>query len=87
MRFAVAARAAARIFAQTRDEETRRLCIDCLYRINNEAAKSALLKIYRSPELEPDLRQMTARYLRDALRQEQRIAPGDAKAIISVVGQ
>jgi hypothetical protein len=82
-----AARAAAKIFAQTADAETRRLCLDCLYRINNEAAKSALLSIYRSPELEPDLRQMTAQYLRDALRQDQRIAPQDAKAIISVVGQ
>jgi hypothetical protein len=82
-----AARTAAKIFAQTRDAETRRLCIDCLYRINNEAAKSALLKIYKQPELEQDLRQLTAQYLRDALREDQRIAPEDAKAIIAVVGQ
>jgi hypothetical protein len=82
-----AARAAAKIFAQTKDSETRRLCIDCLYRINNEAAKSALLRIYKQPELEQDLRQLTAQYLRDALREDQRIAPDDAKAIISVVGQ
>jgi hypothetical protein len=82
-----AARAAAKIFAQTEDAETRRLCLDCLYRINNEAAKSALLSIYRSPGLAEDLRQTTAQYLRDALRQDQRIAPEDAKAIISVVGQ
>jgi hypothetical protein len=84
---AAAARAAAKIFAQTEDAETRRLCLDCLYRINDEAAKSALLEIYRSPALDPDLRQTTAQYLRDALRQDQRIAPADAKAITSVVGQ
>jgi hypothetical protein len=82
-----AARAAAKIFAQTKDDETRRLCIDCLYRINNEAAKSALLRIYRSPDLDPELRRMTAECLRNALREDQRIAPGDAKAIVSVVGR
>lgn len=84
---ASAARAAAKIFAQTEDAETRRLCLDCLYRINDEAAKSALLSIYRSPALDPELRETTAQYLRDALRQDQRIAPADAKTIISVVGQ
>ncbi|MBC7930984.1 MAG: hypothetical protein H7Z38_10525 [Rubrivivax sp.] len=82
-----AARTAAKIFAQTKDPETRRLCIDCLYRINNETAKSALLRIYKQPELEQDLRQLTAQLLRDALREDKRIAPEDAKAIISVVGQ
>ncbi|MDT5261936.1 MAG: hypothetical protein QOC61_940, partial [Acidobacteriota bacterium] len=82
-----AARAAAKIFAQTQDGETRRLCLDCLYRINNEAAKSALLRIYQSPELDPDLRRLTAEYLRNALREDQRIAPEDARAIIATVGQ
>jgi hypothetical protein len=82
-----AARAAAKIFEQTNDEETRRLCLDCLYRINNEAAKSALLRIYRLPELDPELRRMTAEYLRNALREEQRIAPEDARAILAAVGQ
>jgi hypothetical protein len=82
-----AARAAAKIFEQTNDEETRRLCLDCLYRINNEAAKSALLRIYRSPELDPELRRLTAEYLRNALREEQRIAPEDARAILAAIGQ
>ncbi len=80
------ARAAAKIFAQTEDEETRRLCLDSLYRIDNEAAKSALLHIYNSPGLAPELRLLTAEYLRSALREEQRIAPDDAKAI-SALGQ
>ncbi|HYY98072.1 MAG TPA: hypothetical protein VE642_05740, partial [Pyrinomonadaceae bacterium] len=84
---AAAARAAAKIFAQTRDGETRRLCVECLYRIDNEAAKSALLAIYRSPELDEGLRQTAADYLRSALREERRITPGDAKAIIATFGQ
>jgi hypothetical protein len=82
-----AARAAAKIFAQTADAETRRLCLDCLYRINNEVAKGALLRLYQSPGLDPELRTLTAQYLRNALREEQRIAPDDAKAIHAVVGQ
>jgi hypothetical protein len=82
-----AARAAARIFEQTDDAETRRLCLDCLYRIDNEAAKSALLRIYRTPELDPELRGLTAEYLRNALREDQRIAPEDARAILAAVGK
>ena len=81
-----AARAAARIFAQTADAETRRLCLDCLYRIDNEAAKTALLRVYQSPGVEPELRLLTAEYLRNALREEQRIAPEDARAIIAAIG-
>jgi hypothetical protein len=82
-----AARAASKIFAQTDDGETRRLSLECLYRINNEAAKTALLRIYQSPGVEPELRQLTAEYLRNALREEQRIAPEDARAIIAAIGQ
>jgi hypothetical protein len=81
------ARAAEKIFAQTEDAETRRLCLASLYRINNEAAKSALLRIYQTPELDPALRALTADYLRTALREEQRIAPGDAKAILATFGR
>lgn len=81
------ARAAAKIFAQTDDAETRRLSLECLYRINNEAAKTALLRIYQTPGVESELRQLTAEYLRNALREEQRIAPEDARAIIAAIGQ
>jgi hypothetical protein len=82
-----AATAAARIFAQTEDEETRLLSLNCLYRINNETAKNELLRIYRNPQVEARWRDMTADYLRKAVREEQRIAPSDAKAILSMVGQ
>ncbi|HEY0079761.1 MAG TPA: hypothetical protein VGB73_14195 [Pyrinomonadaceae bacterium] len=81
------ARATSRIFARTEDEETRRLCIHSLYRINNETAKAELLRIYRIPDLDPRLRMLSAELLRTAVREEQRIAPADAKAINSAVGQ
>jgi hypothetical protein len=81
------ARAAARIFTRTEDEPTRRLCLQSLYRINSETAKNELLRIYQSPELPQPLRLLSADYLRRALQEEQRIAPSDARVIVSVIGQ
>ena len=81
------ARAAARIFERTNDVETRRLCLNCLYRIDSETAKRELLRIYRTPGLDAALRTLSGEYLLSALREEQRIAPGDAKAIMASVGQ
>jgi hypothetical protein len=82
-----AASAAARIFARTQDEETIRLSLSCLYRINNETAKAELLRIYQDAKLDARWRAQSAEYLRQAVKQEQRIAPADAKAILSVIGQ
>ncbi|HEX8920821.1 MAG TPA: hypothetical protein VF766_05055 [Pyrinomonadaceae bacterium] len=81
------ATASARIFARTADEETRSLCLNGLYRINNETAKKELLRIYRDQKLEARWRTQSAEYLRLALKEEQRIAPADAKAILSVVNE
>lgn len=79
--------AVALIFARTQDEETRRLCLNSLYRINNEMAKKELLRIYQNPELDPSLRTLSAELLRAAIREDKHIAPSDAKAIVSVIGQ
>jgi hypothetical protein len=81
------AQAAARVFAQTKDEEARDLALRCLYRINNETAKSELLRIYKNSQTEARWREQSAEYLRLAVREEQRIAPQDAKAIMSVTSQ
>lgn len=81
------ARAVARIFFHTEDEETKRLSLNCLYRINNATAKNELLRIYKSPDVAQDFRQLSADYLRRAMREEQRINPADAKAVVSVIGQ
>jgi hypothetical protein len=81
------ARAASRIFERTNDEETRKLCLYSLYRINNETAKKELLRIYQLPQLDASFRHLSAEFLRKAVQEEQRIAPSDAKAIASVIGQ
>lgn len=81
------ASAAARIFTRTEDEEARNLCLNGLYRINNETAKKELLRIYRDQKLEARWRTQSADYLRLAIKEEQRIAPADAKAILSMVNE
>ena len=81
------ASAAARIFSRTEDAETRELCLTSLYRINNETAKNELLRIYSNQSLDARWREMTAEYLRKAVHEEQRIAPSDARTIVSVIGQ
>jgi hypothetical protein len=81
------ASAAALIFNRTADAETRSLCLNSLYRINNETAKKELLRIYSDQKLEARWRDQSAAYLRLAVKEEQRIAPSDAKAILSVVNE
>ncbi|HEU4389985.1 MAG TPA: hypothetical protein VFV34_19445 [Blastocatellia bacterium] len=78
------ARLAAQIFARTVDEETRRLCLVSLYRIDRETAKSALLRLYQDDSLDVRWRVECAEYLRSALREQQRIAPSDAKEIARI---
>jgi hypothetical protein len=81
------AEATARIFARTKDAELRRLCINGLYRINNETAKKELLHLYQDQRVEAEWRALSAEYLRLAVHEEQRIAPADAKIILTVVEQ
>ena len=76
--------AVARIFAATQDEETQRLCLGSLYRINNEAAKDALARIYRDEVQEERWRTLSAAYLRRAAGEQQRIAPATAKIIATI---
>lgn len=77
----------ARIFGRTNDEEARAICLNGLYRINNETAKKELLGIYNDQQVETRWRNVSAEYLRMAVRENQTIAPADAKTILSVVGQ
>ena len=84
---AKAANVLARVFANTEDVETRKLCLNGLYEINNETSKSELLRIYRNPQVDETWRTMSADYLRLAVRENKRVAPTDAKAISSMVGQ
>jgi len=61
---ATAATATAKIFARTKDDETRRACLDSLSRIGNPKAKNELLRISQNPALDQTLRDIAADYLR-----------------------
>ena len=63
--------AASRIFARTKDDETRRACLDSLSRITNPKAKAELLRISRNEDLEQTWRDIAEIYL---LRVHQPIA-------------
>ncbi len=78
--------AVARIFSHTSDETLRGLCLDCLYRINSEAAKNSLVRVYRDDKVEQRWREKSAQYLRAAARSQQRISPADARVIASIGG-
>jgi hypothetical protein len=78
------AAAVGRIFANTKDEETQRLCLSSLYRINNETAKTTLVRIYRDRAADARWRALSAEYLRKAARESQRISDGDARIIATI---
>jgi hypothetical protein len=80
------ATAVARIFGHTEDAEAQRLCLEGLYRINNETAKDALARIYRDDRQDERWRTLSAEYLRRAAREDQRIAPATAKIIAAIGG-
>ena len=78
------AAAIGRIFAHTKDEETQSLCLSSLYRINNETAKTTLVRIYRDERADTRWRALSAEYLRKAARESQRISQGDARIVAAI---
>ena len=71
---AKAASATAKIFSRTKDEETRRACLDSLSRIGNSKAKNELLRISENPAVDQTLRDIAAEYLRGVTPRVQPIA-------------
>ena len=77
-------RALARIFAIVRDVDLQDLCLAGLYRVNSSSAKKELLAIYKSDKLDDRWRDITAKYLKLALSEGQRISKSDAQAISAI---
>ncbi|HEX5889319.1 MAG TPA: hypothetical protein VFY61_11470 [Pyrinomonadaceae bacterium] len=71
---ASAASATAKIFARTKDEETRRACLDSLSRIGNPKAKNELLRISQNPAVDQTFRDIATDYLRGVSPPVQPIA-------------
>jgi hypothetical protein len=63
-----AAAATAKIFARTRDDETRRACLESLSRIHSSKARNELLRISQNNEVDKALRDLAGEYLRGTPR-------------------
>ena len=60
-----AAAVTANIFARTKDDETRRACLDSLSRIHNPKAKNELLRISQNNDVDKTLRDLAGEYFRN----------------------
>ena len=80
-------RTVSQIFRQTENDEIRSLCLDSLLKINNSLARNELLGIYNDANTGAIWRTIAANHLHLAAREDQRIPPSEAKAIIGVIGQ
>ncbi len=63
-----AAAVTAKIFARTKDDETRRACLDSLSHIHNPKAKNELLRISQNNDVDKTLRDLASEYLRNGPR-------------------
>jgi len=81
-----AARATATVFQRTNDTEARRLCIEALSKIDNKIARGELLKIYQR-EPQSDLRFEIATRLRNAVANDPRVKPAEAKTLLNQLNQ
>ena len=69
-----AAAATAKIFARTKDSETRRACLDSLSRIHSSKAKNELLRISLNNDVDKTLRDIASEYLSAHPRRVEPIA-------------
>lgn len=76
--------ATARIFDRTEDEETRRICLESLARINNPKARRELIKISSNQDLGQTWKDLIAAYLNNAKPPEPLAAstkPGESQTV------
>jgi hypothetical protein len=76
-----AAAATAKVFARTRDDQTRRACLDSLSRIHSAKAKTELLRISQNNEVDKALRDLAGEYLRGTPRVEPIAATVSGKPV------
>ena len=78
------ARALARIFTISTDEDVKTLSLAGLYRVNNSTAKKELLAIHNDSKVADPWRNICANYLRLALQERQRISSRDVQSITAM---
>jgi hypothetical protein len=81
------ARAAALVFQHTNETETRLLCLDVLSRINDKTARKEMLRIFREQQPQSEWRGTVAARLRQAVTDDARVKPSEARSLLTEVGQ
>ena len=82
-----AARATGTIFEKTSDDETRRLSLDALSKMNNKAARKELLRLFKLQPSQSELRADISARLRRALESNAQVKPKEAKLLLSQLEQ
>jgi hypothetical protein len=72
----------AKIFARTKDDETRRACLDSLSRIHNPKAKDELLRISQNNDVDKVLRDLAGEYFRSGPKIQPIAATVSGAAIV-----
>ncbi len=79
--------AAARIFSQTEDNETRMACLESLSRISNRKAKAELLRLSHDKTVGPAWQEMISAHLNGPAKPEEPLAASGANAVTNRVEQ
>ena len=74
-------KAISKIFSISADDIIRTLCLNSLYKVNRASAKKELLALYKNPKTDNQMRTLSYNYLKQALKDNQRINPNDADII------
>lgn len=75
--------ATAKIFARTADDETRRLCLESLSRIENPKARNELIRISQDKDLPASWKDLITAYLKNPKRPEPLADSGQTPAVPS----
>jgi hypothetical protein len=80
------AKVAARVFQRSTDEESRKLCLDVLSRINDKTARKEMLRIFREEPPGSEWRAVVAARLRKAVNDADRIKANEANSVMAEIG-
>jgi hypothetical protein len=76
--------ATVKIFSRTADDETRRLCVESLSRIENPKARNELIRISQLKDLPPAWKDLITAYLNNPKRMEPLADSGSIRGVSSI---
>ena len=80
------AKVASRVFQRSTDDESRKLSLDVLLRINDKTARKEMLRIFREEPLGSEWRAVVAARLRKAVNEADGIKASEANLVMAEIG-